>query len=272
MMVKAIFHDGKALKRVIVSPPEKEYFKVENLEKHNIMERANEDKAREQHKKLREVMRDAGAEVIEVPELDGHPNSVFTMDTALSLGDSYIKLRMGLPTRRGEEEWMAKILDGFGLERIGEVKASGTAEGGDLIPAYPIFFIGQSTRTNKEGAKQTADIVEKLGYKARIIKVPGMHLHLGGAMTLVGEDKILACNSIPKDLLKGFDVIWLNCHSFISGNVIYLGNDKVIVEKRNEEAREKLEMEGYEVFPLNLSEFVKGSGGPSCLILSLERG
>ncbi len=271
-MPKGIFHDGKALRRVIVSPPEKEYFKVENLEEHNIIERANVNEAREQHKKLREIMRIAGAEVIEIPELEGHPNSVFTMDTALSLGDSYIKLRMGLPARRGEEEWMGKILENLGLEREDEVKTPGTAEGGDLIPAYPIFFIGRSTRTNKEGAAQIAKIVEELGYEARIIKVPDLHLHLGGAMTLIGEDRILACNSIPRNLLKGFDVIWLNCSSFISGNVIYLGNEKVIVERRNEEAKKKLEKEGYEIFTLDLSEFVKGSGGPSCLILSLERG
>ncbi len=271
-MPKGIFHDGKSLKRVVVSPPEKEYFKVENLEEHNIMERANVDKAKEQHKKLREIMRMAGADVIEIPELKGHPNSVFTMDTALSLGDSYIKLRMGLPSRRGEEEWMAKILENLGLEIIGEVKAPGTAEGGDLIPAYPIFFIGRSTRTNKEGAEQIKKIVEESGYEARIIEVPDMNLHLGGAMTLIGENRILACNSIPKNLLRGFDVIWLRCNSFISGNVIYLGNEKVIVERRNEEARKKLERESYKIFSLNLSEFVKGSGGPSCLILALERG
>ncbi len=271
-MLKGIFHDGRALKRVIVSPPEKEYFKVENLEEHNIMERANVDKAKEQHKKLRDIMRMAGAEVIEISEIEGHPNSVFTMDTALSLGDSYIKLRMGLPTRRGEEEWMAKILEDLGLERIGEVKAPGTAEGGDLIPSYPFFFIGRSTRTNKEGAGQIEKMVEGLGYEARIIKVPDLHLHLGGAMTLIGEDRILACNSIPRSLLRGFDVIWLRCNSFISGNVIYLGNEKVIVERRNEEARKKLESVGYEIFTLDLSEFVKGSGGPSCLILALERG
>ena len=270
-MPTGIFHDGMKLRRVIVSPPEKEYFKVENLEEHNIMEKANVDKAREQHKALREVIRNTGTEVIEVPELEGHPNSVFTMDTALSLGDFCIKLRMGLPTRRGEEEWMTKILEDLGLERIGEIKAPGIAEGGDLIPAYPLFFIGYSTRTNKEGTKQIAKIVEKLGYEARIIKVPNVHLHLGGAMTLIGEDRILACNSIPKNLLRGFDITWLRCSSFISGNVIYLGNKKVIVERRNEEAIKSLKKESYEIFFLNLSEFVKGSGGPSCLILALER-
>jgi len=270
-MPNAIFHEGKDLKKVIVAPPETEYFKVDDLKAHNIRERVDEKLTKEQHRKLRDVMRDAGTEVIEVPELKGHPNSVFTMDTALSLNDSFIKLRMGLPTRRGEDEWMAKILEKLGLEKIGEIIAPGTAEGGDLLPAYPVFFIGNSGRTNLEGAKQIAKIVENLGYEARIIPVPEKHLHLGGAMTLIGEDIVLACKSINEEYLKGFEVIRLNCGSFISGNVIYLGNNKIVLEKRNEEAIKKLSHAGYELYPIDLSEFIKGSGGPSCLILPLQR-
>ena len=265
-------HDGLRLKKVIVVPPEKEYFNVENLKAHNIMERADVEKAKKQHAKLRELMRSAGADVIKFSELKGHPNSVFTMDTSLPLGDAFVQLRMGLTTRRGEDEWMSEILKNMGLEKIGEIKEPGTAEGGDLIPAYPYFFIGLSRRTNREGAEQLKRILERLGYEIRLIPVAEMHLHLGGAMTLIGEDRILACKSIPRELLRGFEVIYMDCRTFITGNVINLGEERVIVEERNAEARYKLEKIGYEVFPLNLSEFVKGSGGPSCLILAIERG
>jgi len=270
-MSSRIFNEGWVLKSVIVSPPEKEYFNVDDLKAHNILEKADMGKTKEQHRILREIMKNEGVKVIEVPELQGHPNSVFTMDTALSLGDSFIQLRMGLSTRRGEEVWMAKILNKLGLEKIGEIRAPGTTEGGDLLPAYPVFFIGKSGRTNLEGAKQIAKIVEKFGYEARIIPVPEKHLHLGGAMTLIGEDRVLACKSISDEYLRGFEVIRLNCGSFISGNVIYLGNYKIIVEKRNEKAIEKLRYAGYELYTLDLSEFIKGSGGPSCLILPLQR-
>ncbi len=271
-MPRAIFHDGKDLKKVIVAPPKREYFKVEDLKAHNIRERADETLTREQHRKLRDVMRDAGVEIIEVAELMGHPNSVFTMDVALSLNDSFIKLRMGLATRRGEEKWMAQMLEDMGLEKIGEVRAPGTAEGGDLIPAYPVFFIGRSGRTNSDGAAQIAKIAESLGYEPRIIPVPEKHLHLGGAMTPIGEDRVLACKSLPKEHFKGFEILSVDCKSFITGNVIYMGKEKVIAEMRNEEVIKILEREGYEVYALDLSEFVKGSGGPSCLILPLERG
>ena len=265
-------HDGWPLRKVIVTPPREEYFKVENLKKHNIREIADRESAMRQHRALQRIMRNAGTQIIEVPELAGHPNSVFAMDTSLSLGDSFIKLRMGLPTRRGEEKWMAEILENSGLEKIGEVRAPGTAEGGDLLAAYPIFFIGLSIRTNKSGAEQLSQILQQWGYEVRKIQVPGIHLHLGGAMTIIGEDRILACKNIPRESLKGFEVIRIDCKSFITGNVIYLGNEKVIIEERNKEAYKKLSEAGYEIFPLNLSEFVKGSGGPSCLILPVKRG
>jgi len=271
-MPRATFNDGAPLRRVIVAPPEKEYFAVDDLERHNIRERVDEKKTREQHRILRETMEREGVEVIAVPELEGHPNSVFTMDTALSLGDSFIKLRMGLPTRRGEDEWMAHILENLGLEKIGEIKPPGTAEGGDLIPAYPAFFIGLSGRTNLDGARQVARFVESLGYEARIIEVKSEHLHLGGSMSLIDEDTVLACEYIPSESLRGFQALRIKCRSFISGNVINIGRGKIIVEKRNEEVRSLLLKEGYDVIPLDLSEFVKGSGGPSCLILPLERG
>ncbi len=271
-MVSAIHHEGKHLLKALVSPPEREYFNAENLKMHNMLERADENLAKEQHRNLRQALKLAGVEVIEVKELPKHPNSVFIMDSSVSLGDSFIRLRMGLESRRGEEQWIAEKLLSLGLEEIGKINEPGTAEGGDLIPSYPIFFIGESRRTNLEGANQVKRIAESFGYETKIIPVPDIHLHLGGAMSIIGEERILACKTIPKEYFKGLEVVYVNCRTFITGNVIYLGNEKVILEKRNVEVMKKLDSFEYKLIPLNLSEFMKGFGGPSCLILPLLRG
>jgi len=57
----------------------------------------------------------------------------------------------------------------------------------------------------------------------------------------------------------------------VTANVIYLGNNKVICRMRNYAARKILEQRGFKVYPIDLSEFTKGSGGPSCLTLPLDR-
>ena len=92
----------RLINKVIVCPPQTEYFNVEEEEKHNISEKANREKAIRQHIYLREILKNHGVEVINVEELEGHPNSVFTRDTAVSISRGFIKLRMGLDTRRGE--------------------------------------------------------------------------------------------------------------------------------------------------------------------------
>jgi N-dimethylarginine dimethylaminohydrolase len=44
----------------------------------------------------------------------------------------------------------------------------------------------------------------------------------------------------------------------------------VLVEKRNSAAIELLEKTGIKVISLDLSEFIKGRGGPSCLVLPIS--
>src|SRR5512135_1287554 len=93
--------EGDRLKRVIVCAPRREYFKVDNLEAHNIGAPADPETARKQHAGLRAALRESGARVINLPELAGHPNSVFVRDACLVTPGGFIRLRMGLMTRRG---------------------------------------------------------------------------------------------------------------------------------------------------------------------------
>ena len=263
--------ERRELKKVIVCSPRKEYFNVDNLNKHNIKEIANREIAINQHEKLRKLMERNGVEVINIPELRGHPNSVFVRDTAVCTPDGVIKLRMGLESRRGEEEWILNILEKIGKSKVGEIKAPGTVEGGDVILSDNIGFIGISQRTNKEGATQISNILKNMDYEPIIIKVPEGHLHLGGAMSLISEDMIIAVDTIEPTYLTDFEILRVPDAGFISGNVITLGNNRVIVEKRNNVVKKILENHNFNVMELNLSEFVKGSGGPSCLILPVER-
>jgi len=61
-----------------------------------------------QHDKMKEVIRHFGAEVIDLPKLKNHSNSVFTRDSALCTPEGNIKLRPGLTSRFGEENWIAE--------------------------------------------------------------------------------------------------------------------------------------------------------------------
>ncbi|MEW5900712.1 MAG: arginine deiminase family protein [Acidobacteriota bacterium] len=265
-------NEGEKLRRVVASAPGRAYFEVENPAAHNIEELADRRLATAQHRRLREVLEASGARVINLKELAGHPNSVFVRDSGLVTPRGFIRLRMGLPTRRGEEEWMAGILESLGIPCAGAVEEPGTIEGGDVILAGPVAFVGQSERTNKSGVRQISRLLMRMDYEVRSLALPAPYLHIGGAMSAVGPKTILCCQGLfPKGFFAGYDLVEIPPTDATGANVIALGNGEVLAEKSSRAAARALGAAGIAVKLIDLSEFVKGRGGPTCLILPVER-
>lgn len=267
-------NEGDRLKRVVVCAPLEEYFNVSDLAAQNINEIADRDRTMEQHGTLKTIMETFGCEVIDVPELPGHPNSLFTRDVSLCTPEGFIRLRMGLDARRGEEGWMAEILKSFDQPCVGEIQEPGTVEGGDVILAGTAAFVGRSGRTNEEGIRQLATLLEHMGYEVRVHAVPGGSLHIGGMMSALGPERMLCCGDVfPNDFFRGFDTVEVPRQGPSAGNVICLGENEVVANSaENMETIRTLEKHGVKVHAVDLSEFRKGAGGPSCLILPVTRG
>jgi dimethylargininase len=266
-------NEGEKLRKVAICAPGNEYFSVTDLKSHNITEIPDAEKTLEQFFHLRSVIKKAGCYVVDAPELRGHPNSVFTRDVSLVTPQGYIKLRMGLDSRRGEEDWMASILESLDEPCVGEIKAPGTVEGGDIILAGMVAFVGHSQRTNFEGVNQISEFLKNMGYDVRIHRMDSRYLHLGGAMSMIGSKRVLCCRGIfPDSFFEGFKTIEVPHRGPSTGNVICLGEDEVIANiAENAEAIRILEDRGVKVHAIDLSEFRKGTGGPTCLILPIER-
>lgn len=266
-------NEGERLHRVVVSSPQKEYFRVSDARVHNVNEVADPDSTLQQHGALVAALAESGAVVIDAPELEGHPNSVFTRDASIVTPQGYIKLRMGLTSRRGEEDWIGDVLEEEGEPCAGEIERPGTVEGGDVLLAGDVAFVGHSERTNEEGVRQVSELLQKMGYQVRVAVVEG-YLHLGGAMSLVAPDRVLACRGdYPGGYFRGFDVVWAEKRGPSTGNVICLAANEVLAnEAENREAMEALDARGVSVRGIDLSEFRKGAGGPTCLILPVDRG
>jgi dimethylargininase len=265
-------NEGERLRRVVVSTPREEYFRVPDTRAHNMNEVADRAKTASQFGELVRSMSHMGAEVIDVPELEGHPNSVFTRDASLVTPEGYVLLRMGLETRRGEEGWLSRILEAKGEPRAGEIAPPGTAEGGDVVLAGGVAFVGRSARTNGEGVAQLTDILGRMGYEVRVAEVRGT-LHIGGVLSAIAPDRVMACRGdYPAGFFDGFDVVWVDRRGPSTGNVICLAPNEVLAnEAENRECMETLDRHGVIVHGVDLSEFRKGGGGPTCLILPLER-
>ncbi len=253
--------------KFLMCEPYKAYFDVENLKIHNITEKAKMDLAILQHRTLSKTIESFGHEVIKVKELRDHPNSVFTKDPVVCTPFGYIKMRMGLESRRSEEEWLGETLESMGQKCVGKITNPATAEGGDVILSDHVAFLGLSTRTNSEGINQLSKILSSFDYEIRVAEVPPPYLHLGGMMTFLGQKRIIAVKKLFKsDFFDGFEILEVPSDNFISGNVIFLPPNKIIAERSNLTAIKILKESNFEVHGIDLSEFVKGTGGPTCLI------
>jgi dimethylargininase len=266
-------HEADRLTRVVVSTPGDAYFDVTTHEGANIPELADRELTIQQHNKLKALMAEFGCEVIDVPELANDPNSVFTRDVALCTPEGHIKLRMGLEARRGEETWMSEALEKIGEPCVGVIDEPGAVEGGDVVLAGEVAFVGLSRRTNTEGGWQISGMLADMGYEVRTAYLPNEYMHIGGPMSVIGKERILCCRDVfPDGYFDGFETIEVASEGPSTGNVICLGENEVIANgSDNELVCQVLETHGVTVHRLDLSEFRKGAGGPTCLILPVER-
>lgn len=264
-------NEGDRLIRAAVCSPRSEYFRVDDLRAHNIREVANPDLARAQHAVLCALLTSHGAEVIDVGEFPGHPNSVFTRDMAVGAPDGYIRASMGIPTRSGEERWMADALDRLGEPCVGDIRLPGTLEGGDVVLAGKVAFVGLTRRTNAEGIRQLSVILNRMGVEVRTIGLPESYLHLDQTVGVLDPEKLMVCRTVfDKELFRGYRTVLMPCQGH-NVNFICLAPDEIIVPATNLPVIEAAEKHRVRAHVLDLSEFAKGTGGPNCLILPIER-
>jgi len=178
-----------------------------------------------------------------------------------------------LATRRGEERWMGQALETLGEQCVGEITAPATVEGGDVILLGDIAFVGRSLRTNSDGVVQLSALLSPMGYEVRTAPVDDGYLHLGGQMSALGPSRMLHCRGVyPPDLFRGIETVEVHPCGPSAGNVICLGDNEVIANMTQEaETIRELERRGVTVHGIDLSEFHKGAGGPTCLILPVDR-
>ncbi|HZD03433.1 MAG TPA: arginine deiminase family protein [Longimicrobiales bacterium] len=275
-MLARKMNEGDRLRHAVVCAPGPAYSAVTDLEAHNLAEAPDAARSAVQHAALVRVMEEAGARVTILDEPDDEPNAVFVRDAALVTSAGRVRVRMGLPARRREPAWLGAALATMDLPPAGLIEAPGTLEGGDLILAGDVAFVGRSSRTNQEGIRQLTALLRPLGCEVRVAEVRGGHLHLGGVMSAIGPRRVVAvAGAVDPLILQGFEVVELPQRPGAppGANVLCLGPDEVVANVSDGlDPVEVLEAHGVRVHRLDLSEFRKGSGGPTCLVLPVERG
>ncbi len=131
----------------------------------------NVDRARKQHRAYCDTLRACGLEVRALPAEPDLPDACFVEDTAVIVAKQTILTRPGAEARRGELPSIAEAISP--AHRI----TKGHLDGGDVIVAGKVVFVGLSSRTDEEGAAELARIVKPLGVEVRTVPI-GKSLHL----------------------------------------------------------------------------------------------
>ncbi|MBN2090373.1 N(G),N(G)-dimethylarginine dimethylaminohydrolase [candidate division KSB1 bacterium] len=223
------------------------------------------DKALEQHQAYIDALKQCGLEVLVLDPDNRYPDSTFVEDTALLTTRGAIITNPGAPSRKGETDEMQTVLGQY-FEDIKKIQTPGTLDAGDVLMAESHFYIGLSSRTNFEGAKQLIQILTQFGFSASTIPVnEGLHLKSGVAYL---NNNYLAINSdvMTSPEFQKYSLIKVIDPESYAANCLWI-NDKVLVASGFPVTKEAIEKAGFETVELDVSEFRKLDGGLSCLSL-----
>lgn len=142
--------------------------------------------ARDQHATYTEHLRSNSSvsTVVEVPADERHPDCIFVEDNAIVVGDKALITRSGAPSRRGEVVPVQEALHRLGVSTV-RMEAPGTLDGGDVIVVPGHIFVGDSERSNEQGAAALA--VAFPSHRVSRIKVAGA-LHLKSMLSWAGPE------------------------------------------------------------------------------------
>ncbi len=211
---------------------------------------------------------DLGIDVIEMPPLPSHPDSVFIQDVGLASMSrrKAVIARLGEPSRRGEERDVEEYLFslGFTTTRIAE---PGTLEGGDIIVTdTERLYVGLSGRTNLQGAMQLRKEFSHLD--VRIVEVRGI-LHLLSAAKYIGGNTFVYLPGHVDPSAFGNARMLRAPRTPLGLNFMYLGDDVAMVAAGSTELRDLLRREGLRTVEVDVSEFWKCDGSMTCLSFPL---
>lgn len=207
----------------------------------------------------------AGVQVVMLGPIETHPDSLFVEDVALVFTGAAIRLRPGANSRIGEAEKMTETLNGH-FQRVLTLD-TGTAEGGDILSTPRGVFIGQSARTNAEGAHALGKLLAKLGLKAIPVQTPPGVLHFKSDCSLLDDETILSTPALASSgVFDGFRVVLTPDGEQGAANAIRV-NDVVFLSAGYPRTADALAQLGFRIVTLDTREIAKIDAGLSCMSL-----
>lgn len=224
--------------------------------------------ALEQHAHYCAALEQCGLTLTHLPADPRFPDSTFVEDTAIVAARCAILTRPGASSRAGEVAAIEPVVRRM-FTRIHAICAPGTLDGGDICQAGNHFFIGISERTNAEGARQLATILEQEGFTSAAIDIRGVDgiLHLKSGISYLGDNRLVLIDALAtRAEFRSCEIVRIAAEESYAANFLRI-NESVIVSAGFPQFESHVRAFGYPVVALDMSEFRKMDGALSCLSL-----
>ena len=224
------------------------------------------ERATVQHAAYEAALRAAGCRVEHIEAADDLPDSVFVEDAAIVLDELAVITRPGALSRQPEIESVERALSPY--RRIERIIAPGSVDGGDVLRLGRMLYVGMSTRSNTEGARQLAAILAPSGYTLRCARVRGC-LHLKSAVTEIDARRVLLNPEwIDARTFDGYEPVPVHPDEPFAANVLRIGHALICAAAHGRTA-DLLRARNCDVRPVDVSELAKAEAGVTCCSLIL---
>lgn len=224
-------------------------------------------RAAAQHQVYEAALAALGCAIRRLPPADDLADSVFVEDVAIVLDEVAVITRPGAESRRGERASVAPVLSEY--RELVTIAAPGTLDGGDVLRLGRTLYVGLSTRTNEDGARQLARLVERFGYGVRPLQTAAC-LHLKSAVTALGADRVLLNPEwVEARIFEPLEAVPVAPDEPHAANVLRIG-DAIVAAAAHVRTIEGLRSRGYDVTAIDVSELAKAEAGVTCCSLIIE--
>lgn len=225
-------------------------------------------RAMAQHELYERLLAAHGCTIVHVADTPGMPDGVFVEDTAIVMDDIAIITRPGAASRLGETESIAEVLQSY--RPVLRITEPATLDGGDLLVVNQTLYVGLSQRTNVLGVRQLTAALKAPSSRRtpKIIPVQFQNcLHLKSAVTQIGPETLLVNPEwVDPNQFPGFDCINVHKTEPFAANALRL-DDTLLYSASYPRTRRILEVRGFRVERLDVSELEKAEAGVTCCSL-----
>lgn len=225
-------------------------------------EKIDVEVAKRQHAEYCGVLQQLGLKLVRAKGDNDLPDSCFVEDTAVIFEDKAVICNMCVQSRADEVVEIAKVLKKF--KRIQRILPPATIDGGDVLRVEDRVFVGISTRTNVHAIGQLREILKDSHMSVVPVRIRRV-LHLKSACTYLGNDTvILSEGCFETNVLKGLKKIVVPKGEEYAADCLAV-NGTILMARGYAKTRKLVEIKGFPVVELDISEFRKGDGALTCL-------